>query len=513
MSGVNRRSLLKSTGTISIAIVISRILGLARDIVIAGCFGTAVYAQAFVVAFRIPNLLRDLVGEGATNAAFVPVLTDELAKKGKEDFFRLAQVILNLMFVVLLVLTVIGIFSAPLIVRLIAPGFVADKEKFELTVGLTRVLFPFLLLVGLWAYAMGVLNSLGKFAASAFGPCLLNLSIILCAMWFGENVFGLASGVLAGGLLQLFIQLPSLYSSGWRARLTTEISHPKARRIGTLLVPRAVGACVYQIDVFISTILASLSWIVGEGAVPALYYANRIWQLPLAIFGIALAQAALPAMSKHVALNDTAKLKETLSFSLKTLVFILVPASVGLMMLSVPITKVLLQRGAFTAYSTGITANALFFYGIGLVTCAGVKVLVSAFYSMHDTMTPVKTAAAALFINIGLSLTLMFPLKLGGLALATSVSSISNFAILYILLEKRLGGIDTKTIMDSAVRVAAASVLMAVAIKILLSVFPDPNVMSLAAVIICALAVFLAASFIFKVRELKELVSWILRRA
>ena len=440
---MGKRSLIKSTGTISVAVIISRILGLVRDIVIAGCFGTAVYAQAFVVAFRIPNLLRDLVGEGATNAAFVPVLTDELTKKGKQDFFKLAQVILNIMFVVLLVLTVIGIFAAPLIVRLIAPGFTADKEKFELTVSLTRVLFPFLLLVGLWAYAMGVLNSLGKFAASAFGPCFLNLSIILCAMWFGENIFGLATGVLAGGILQLFIQLPSLYSSGWRARLTTEVSHPKAKRIGVLLVPRALGACVYQIDVFISTILASLAWIVGEGAVPALYYANRVWQLPLAIFGIALAQAALPTMSKHVALNDTVKMKETLSFSLKVLAFILIPSSIGLMILSTPIIKVLLQRGAFTAYSTGITSNALFFYAMGLVTCAGVKVLVSAFYSMHDTMTPVKTALVALVINIVLSLTLMFPLKLGGLALATSVSSIFNFTALYILLEKRLGDIGT----------------------------------------------------------------------
>jgi len=509
---VSKRSLIKSTGTISIAVVISRVLGLARDIVIAGCFGTAVYAQAFVVAFRIPNLLRDLVGEGATNAAFVPVLTDELTKKGKPEFLKLAQVILNVMFVVLLVLTVIGIFAAPLIVRLIAPGFMADKEKFELTVSLTRVLFPFLLLVGLWAYAMGVLNSLGKFAASAFGPCFLNLSIILCAMWFGENVFGLATGVLAGGVLQLFIQLPSLYSSGWKARLTMEISHPKAGRIGALLVPRALGACVYQVDVFISTILASLAWIVGEGAVPALYYANRVWQLPLAIFGIALAQAALPAMSRHVALNDTAKLKETLSFSLKALVFILVPSSVGLMILNAPIIKVLLQRGAFTPYSTMITSNALFFYAIGLVTCAGVKVLVSAFYSMHDTMTPVKTAIVALVINIALSLTLMFPMKLGGLALATSVSSIVNFAILYILLEKRLGNMGTGAMLDSAARVAASSVIMALALKILLSVFPDPNIITLSAIIACGIVAFLAASFILNVRELKDIVLWISKR-
>jgi putative peptidoglycan lipid II flippase len=509
---MSKKALIKSTGTISIAVVISRVLGLVRDIVIAGCFGTAMYAQAFVVAFRIPNLLRDLVGEGATNAAFVPVLTDELTKKGKSEFFKLAQVILNVMFLVLMLLTVIGIFAAPVIVRLIAPGFAVDKEKFELTVTLTRIIFPFLLLVGLWAYAMGILNSLGKFASSAFGPCFLNLSIILCAKWFGENVFGLASGVLVGGVLQLFLQFPSLYSSGWRFRLTREVSHPQAKRIGKLLIPRAFGACVYQVDVFVSTILASLSWIVGEGAVPALYYANRLWQLPLAIFGIALAQAVLPTMSKHVALNDTEKLKDTLSFSLRILAFILIPASVGLMILSAPITKVLLQRGAFTAYSTAITSNALFFYAIGLVSCGGVKVMVSAFYSMHDTMTPVKTALAALVINIALSLTLMFPLKLGGLALATSVSSIFNFVVLYIILEKRLGNIGTKGMLDSAARVAVSSIIMAVVLKMALSAFHTINIITLSLTIAAGIAAFLGASFLLKVKELKDGLAWILKR-
>jgi putative peptidoglycan lipid II flippase len=248
-----------------------------------------------------------------------------------------------------------------------------------MTVTLTRVLFPFLLLVGLWAYAMAVLNSLGHFAAPSLGPCLLNLSMILCASQFGENVFGLAMGVLAGGCLQFLIQLPPLYLKGWKAAFTAQFRHPEAKKIGVLLIPRAVGACVYQINVFISTILASLSTVVGEGAVAALYYANRIWQLPLAIFGIALAQAALPAMSRHAALNEMEKLKKTLLFSMRALFFILVPASIGLMVLSAPITRLLFERGAFTGYSTRITAAALFYYAAGLLACGGIKVLVSAF--------------------------------------------------------------------------------------------------------------------------------------
>lgn len=509
---MSRKSLIKSTGVISFATATSRVLGFVRDIVIANFFGTAVYAQAFVVAFRIPNLLRDLIGEGATNAAFVPVFTEELTKKGKKDFFELAQVILNIMFWTLMIMTVAGVFLSPFIVRLIAPGFMSDPDKFQVTVTLTRVLFPFLLLVGLWAYAMGILNTLGHFAAPAFGPAILNLFMIICAAFFGENVFGLASGVLLGGMAQLAIQLPPMYSHGWKMRLTNVFSHPMAKRAGILLIPRALGACVYQVNVFISTILASLSTVVGEGAVAALYYANRVWQLPLAIFGIALAQAALPAMSKHVALNDKGKLKETLAFSLKIVFFILIPSTVGLMSLGDAITKTLFERGAFTAYSTCITTSALFYYSIGLVACGGIKVLVSAFYSLHDTMTPVKVAAASLAVNIALNIALMYPLKVGGLALATSISAIFNFFMLYTLLHKRLGSFGTRAIADSFARVSAASVMMWAAIRLISMSLSGMAVISLVTSIAAGIAVFFASSYVFGVREMKELVEWISKR-
>ncbi|MDD5136370.1 MAG: murein biosynthesis integral membrane protein MurJ, partial [Candidatus Omnitrophica bacterium] len=399
-----------------------------------------------------------------------------------------------------------------LIVRLIAPGFSADIEKFEVTVRLTRILFPFLLLVGLWAYAMGVLNSLGIFAAPAFGPSAMNISMILCAMWFGENVFGLAAGVLVGGFLQLAIQIPPLIRSGWKARLTNEFTHPKAKKIGMLLVPRALGACVYQVNVFVSTILASLSGIVGEGAVAALYYANRVWQLPLAIFGIALAQAALPMMSRHVALNEKEKLKGTLAFSLNVLSFILIPATVGLIVLRVPITKVLFERGAFTAYSTQITATALLFYAVGLVACGGIKVLVNTFYSMHDTMTPVKTALAALVVNIVLNVALMFPLKLGGLALATSISAVFNFIALYIMLSRRIGDFGTAAIIETFVKVLLASLVMGMILQLLMNCISSFTFISLVLAIVAAIAVFLVSSYFLKVKELTELLTWISKK-
>ncbi|MDO8525345.1 MAG: murein biosynthesis integral membrane protein MurJ [Candidatus Omnitrophota bacterium] len=509
---MSKKKLIRSTGVIGFATATSRILGFVRDIIIARFFGTGIFAQAFVIAFRIPNLLRDLVGEGATNSAFVPVFTDELAKNGRKDFFRLAQVILNIMFWILLLLTLLGVLLSPLIVRLIAPGFSADIAKFDVTVQLTRILFPFLFLVGLWAYAMGVLNSLGYFAAPAFGPSVMNLSMIVCAVWFGENVLGLAAGVLAGGFLQLAIQFPSLYRAGWKPALTKEFTHPKAGKIGILLIPRALGACVYQVNVFVSTILASLSNIVGEGAVAALYYANRVWQLPLAIFGIALAQALLPMMSRHVALNEKEKLKEALLFSINILFFVLIPSTAGLIVLRAPITKVLFERGAFGAYSTGITSTALLFYAIGLVACGGTKVLVNTFYAMHDTMTPVKTALAALALNVVLNIALMFPLKLGGLALATSISAIFNFIALYILLRARIGDFGTKFIMDTFLKVTLASVIMGAALELLVIRFANFTFLSLILTIASGIAVFLSASYLFGVREMKGLIAWISKK-
>lgn len=509
---MSKLKLIRSGGIIALATAMSRVLGFFRDIVIANFFGTAIYAQAFVVAFRIPNLLRDLVGEGAANAAFVPVFTDELSKKGKADLFKLAQVIFNILFWVLAGLTLAGILASPFIVKLIAPGFVADSEKFATTVVLTRVIFPFLMLVGLWAYAMGLLNTFGYFAAPAFGPCLLNLAMICCAAWFGENVFGLATGVLAGGVLQMAVQMPSLYRIGWRPRLTTGFSHPQAKKIGLLMVPRALGACVYQVNVFISTILASFSHIVGEGAVAALYYANRVWQLPLAIFGIALAQAALPTMSQHVASNDTEKLRQTLSFSLSTVFFILVPATAGLMVLAAPITRVLFERGLFTSYSTAITASALFFYALGLVAHGGTKVIVSAFYSLHDTATPLKTALGALALNIAVSLALMWPLKVGGLAAATSAAGILNFLVLYALLARRIGDFGTRRIVDSFVRCLGASLVMAVALKALVAINPHMGAVTLLTFIGLSIAVFLAAAYVFKAEELRSFIAWASKR-
>lgn len=511
------KSLARSAGVIGLGISVSRVLGFVRDIIIAAVFGTSVPLQAFVVAFRIPNMLRDLVGEGAANSAFVPVLSSYAVKKTKEEFWGLAQILLNVMIVVLAAITALGMAFTPAIVALIAPGFVKDPEKFRLTVELTRSMFPYIFLVGLTAYTTGILNSLKLFGASAFSQPLWNIVFISAALWLCPimrvPVMGLAIGVLAGGVLQLLVQVPQLASRGLAFPRLDRFRHPGAAEVGRLLVPRVLGAGIYQLNVFVDTILASLSSIVGEGAIAAIYYSNRLWMLPLAIFGTAFSQAMLPTMSEHAAREDIGKFKQTLSFSLRSVFFITVPSSVGLIVLARPIVRALFERGSFDSYSTEITANALLFYSIGLFAYAGVKILVSAFYSLKDTRTPVKTAAAALVINIVLNVALMYPLKVGGLALATSLASVANFFILFALLGKKIGKLGAASIADSFIRVLAASAAMAAALMLL-----DANLVlrpaaKIAVIIPAGMIVFFAACILLKIEEFKGIAKWILRRS
>jgi len=506
---MSKRHIIRSAGIIGFATVISRILGFVRDILIAKFFGTARYAQAFVVAFRIPNMLRDLIGEGATNAAVVPVLSEYCQTKKKEEFWHLANVLLNVALIVLAGVTLLGVAFAPVIVRLIAPGFIGDPEKLKATVYLTRLIFPYVLLVGLLAYSMGILNSLRHFSAPAFAPSILNLSIIICALLRQGSVSALAAGVLIGGVVQLAVQIPVLFSKGFAFNFKSGIRHPAVKKIGVLLVPRVVGSGVYQINLFVSTMLASLSHIVGAGGVAALYYANRIFQFPLAIFGIAIAQAALPTMSREALESGLDKLKETLSFSLRAVNFIMLPASVGLIVLARPITSVLFERGMFDQYSTFITSRALMFYSIGLFSYAGIKILVSCFYSLKDTLTPVKVASASLVVNIVLNLIFMFPMKISGLALATSLSGSFNFFLLFFILRKKIGGIDGYRISISFIKVFAASMVMAA----LIYICAFKIVCGLFVVILIGMVSYCLAAFMFDVKEAREFLKWALRRS
>lgn len=446
------RSVAKSASVIGGLTLISRVLGFVRDILFATFFGTSFTADAFVVSFKLPNLFRDLVGEGAMNAAIVPVLTQTRAQEGRQEFLQLISALFARFVVLLFIITLFGVIFAPWVVSIIAPGFLQEPSKFDLTVSLTRKMFPFIFFIGLSAYMMGILNSLHNFATSALGPILLNLSMIFSIIFLIHyaqmDVHAMVIGVLVGGVLQCLVQIPSLYKEKVVPSFVW-IRHGGVHKILRLMVPRLWGTAVYQISVFVDTIFASFTWIVGPGGQSALYYASRLFQLPLAIFGVALAQAVLPTLAIHHAQKNHTDYLSAVNFALRYVIYICLPASLGLTLFADEIVHVLFLRGEFDVYSADITSQALYFYSLGLVSCAFIKVLVSAFYAIQDTRTPVKTATLSLVLNVTLSFILMRVLKIGGLALSTTVSATCNAILLWVLLHRKVGSMDYRGIWDA----------------------------------------------------------------
>ncbi|MCM8783626.1 MAG: murein biosynthesis integral membrane protein MurJ [Candidatus Omnitrophica bacterium] len=515
--GKVHRKLANSAVIIGIGTAISRFLGLIRDIIIARVFGTSILADSFFVAFRIPNLLRDFVGEGATNSAFVPVFSEYLVRKEFNEYQRLVNALFKIAVLILLTVSILGIIFSPFIVSIIAPGFKLTLNKYQITVSLTRIIFPYIFFIGLTSFFMGILHSHQLFASSAFSPCMLNLALIMGAVWWVKyiGVYGLAWAVILGGILQVLIQIPSLKRTNFKFKLKDCFKHPGVNKIGKLLLPRVLGSGVYQINLFVDTILASLSKIVGEGGVSALYYSNRLVQLPLAIFGISVAQAALPTMAIESQENNFDKLSQTILFSLRNVFFITLPSAVGLIALSVPITRILFQRGEFGIYSTQITSSALLFYSLGLFAYVGIKILVSAFYSLQDTFTPVKISSLSLLINIILNVILMFPLKVSGLALATALSASFNFSLLFKHLRKRIASLEAKDLLFSSMRILLASLCMGIMVKIsfyILNYLLKNEILQVLLAIGIGIVFYIVFCFIFRVRELYQVKKWILGR-
>jgi putative peptidoglycan lipid II flippase len=491
----------------------SRLLGFLRDVILAKLLGTGVRADAFFVALKIPNLCRDLVGEGAVNAAVVPVLSEYLHKKKREDFWQFVSVILTMALIILSIITILGIILAPVIVRVIAPGFMANPQKLLLAIHLTKIMFPYLIFIGLTAYCMGILFTFRSFIAPAFSPCLLNISIILSALiasrTMDEPVFGLAVGVLVGGVLQLAAQIKPLINTGMRFKKPQTLHHPGAVQIGKLLIPRMFGSGVYQLTVLIDTFCASLAMIVGQGGISAIYYANRIIQFPMGVFSIALASAVLPSLSGLVNKNDTESIKKTVVFSLENIFFVMCPTTVILVLFSSPIIRILFQRGEFGAYSTDITALALSFYALGLFSFGGIKILVTAFHALQDTKTPVKIAAVCLAINAILNFILMVPLKVGGIALASAIAGTVDFLALLYVMNKRIGGLHSG-LLTYFIKVATAGLITGI---IAYNAWPflafSMGLINLCLVGILSALIYGLICFIFKVEQARKIWGWI----
>jgi len=453
----------KAAGVVGAATLLSRILGFIRDAVIAWFFGAGLSSDAFIAAFRIPNLLRRLFAEGSLSSAFIPVFTQYIVRRGQPEAFHLARSAFRLLSILLILVSVGGILLSPWIVKFVAPGFVA--EKYSLTVSLTRLMFPYIFFVGLVALCMGILNVLGHFAAPALAPVLLNISIIGSVLIISPSLsvpaVGLAVGVLIGGVLQLAIQLPVLLRIGFRFWQKAKWLHPGLRQIGTLIPPVILGGAVYQINIVIGTILGSL---LAEGSVTYLYFADRLVQFPLGVFAIAAATAVLPSLSRQAASEDFEALKDTFDHALKLVFFISIPAMMGLIILREPIVALLFQRGEFDSLATQLTARALLYYSLGLWAFSAVRIVAATFFAMQDTRTPVKMAGLSILVNIILGLFLMKPLGHGGLALATSLASILNLGLLVRALRNKLGVLGWKSIARSFCKTLVGSIGMGVAV-------------------------------------------------
>jgi putative peptidoglycan lipid II flippase len=455
------RRLVRSAGVMSLMTLVSRVLGYVRDNLQAQILGASRTADAFIIAFRIPNLLRRLVGEGAFTAAFVPTLSEYTRAERRHELWAFAALVFWTMGVVLMVLSALGVIFSPMIVRVLAYGFTGIEGKFDLTVSLNRLMFPYLLFIGLAALVQGILNVHGRFAVPAFTPVLLNLAIIGAALGLAprmqEPAYAFAWGVLAGGALQLGFQIPFVMRLGMRFPPGLGFHHPGVRQIGRLMLPGLFGMGITQITLLLDSFFASL---MKEGSVSALYYSGRINELALGSFAISVSTVILPTMSRQAAAGQVEEMRSTLLYGLRVVAFITLPAAVGLIVLSRPIVSVLFEHGRFNADDTAYVAHALLFYAVGLFPFGAVKILAPAFYSQKDTRTPAVTAAVTLGAHVVFVSVLSFLMGAGGIALADSMSATLNMGLLMYLFALRNGLPWVRGLARPALRYLAASAVM-----------------------------------------------------
>ena len=459
----------RAAGTVSVAVFASRILGLVREQVFAALFGAGYSFDAFVVAYRIPNLLRDLFAEGALSSAFVTVFTEYRQLRGEDRTWKLANNVVVCLSLVVGAIVLTGMFFSPEIVGVMARDFIEVPGKLGLTALMTRIMFPFLLLISLAAIAMGILNTEGKFfipsLASSFfnlGAIVFGVGLTLAAPFFGYSpIVGMAWGVLIGGLLQLLSQIPLLWRVGFRPALVLDLKDEGLRRIFKLMLPAVVGLSATQVNIFINTFYAASC---PQGSLSWLSYAFRLFHLPMGLFGVALSIATLPLVSRHAAVHDFPALKSAFQSSLSLALLVTVPAACGLIFLSKPIIALIYQHGHFTSWDTQQTAAALRWYALGLLAFAAVKIMVPVFYALNNTRIPVlgsfiTVAANLLFVNLTLA-----QLQHRAIALSTSLSTFINFFFLGAMLYHKLGGFAVKPLLATLLKVTAASLLMGLAV-------------------------------------------------
>ena len=501
----------------------SRILGVVREQVLASLFGASDAMDAYNVAYRVPNLLRDLFAEGAMSAAFVPTFARNLTTNGKASAFRLGANVLNALLVITAVLVVLGLLFADPLVALFAGGYATTPGKLELTGQLTRIMLPFLTFVALAAAFMGMLNALGHFFIPALSPAMFNVVNVLCAVALVPfmpalglpPVAGIAIGTLLGGVAQWAIQWPLLHREGFRYTPRLDWSDPGLRRVLLLMGPGTIGLAATQVNVFVNTLLATGQ---APGAVSWLNYAFRLMYLPIGLFGVSIATATTPVIARLAAQSDQGAVRKTIADGLTLMLN--VPATVGLAALAQPIVQLMYQRGAFVQADTLATAAALQFYAIGLLGYSVVRIASPAFYALEQNRIPVAISIVTVLVNAGLNTILVRWMGYEGLALGTSVAALLNAGLLLLMLSRHLDGLEGRRVVDSLIRIIVASAVMGLAAvgldRMMLSVMPGsrlaPQLLRLAVSIGGAVAVLALTAHLLKIKEFGDGVALVMRR-
>lgn len=495
----------KATLLIAFFNLMSRVLGLVRDMVIAHQFGANMLTDAYQIAMKAPNMLFAIVG-GALATVVVPVFTEYAARGEKEEAWKIFKTVMIIVTLIFLSISIIGVAGAPLLVKLLVPGF--KGEAAALTVELARTLLPLMVFLGLQSLFANLLNANNIFGIPAFSNSVNNLFIIISALTLGGlyGIHGLALGTLIAMTAAAVVQLPALFKAGFNFNLSIDLRHPGVKKIYCLALPAALGLSVNQANVYINGVLAS--WL-PAGSISALGYADRLIQFPIGLFVLALGTAVFPTLARQVVAGDREELSGTLLSSLKVVVIAMVPASVGMIALSHPIVALLLKRGAFDQRAAEMTAAALLFYSVGLVGQAAIILLTRAFYSLQDTRTPVKIGIVTVLINLSLSLVLIRYLQLGGLALANALANLANMALLFWYLSKRIPGLRRGGLLKFSLAVIAASGLMAAASyavsEALAGLLPGVAgmIIQVGLAITAGVAVYVAAISIMKIEEVR----------
>jgi putative peptidoglycan lipid II flippase len=521
-----QQRLARSAAASAAATMSSRVLGLVREMVLAQYFGTTAAMAAYNVAFRIPNLLRDLFAEGAMSAAFVPTFTKYLHASGKDSAWRLANLVINGLAIITGLFVVLGIVFAEPLVRLITDNeYTRDAGQLALTVQLARLMLPTLTFIALAAALMGMLNSLHHFFVPAFSPAMFNIVTILCA-WFVvplmpglgiEPIVAIAAGTFLGGVAQLAIQWPALRSEGFGYRPLFDLNDEGLKRVLILMGPGTIGLAATQVNLLVNTALATSQQI---EAVNWLNYAFRLMYLPIGLFGVSIATAALPAVSRHNLQEDHSAVRNTVSDSLSLMVMLNVPATIGLMVLAIPIVRMLFEHGRFTPDDTLATAAALQYYAIGLVGYSVVRIASPTFYALGKNRVPVTVSVITVLVNAALNYGLVQVMGYRGLALGTSIAALFNAGALLFLLRAHLDGLNGGHLLSSVLRITLASAVMGgsayASFRALESWMPGNaellQIVRLALAIAFALLVLAGSAWLLRIREFNQGLALVMRR-